>query len=255
MARADLPQPLEVPGRRREAAARVLDGFDEHRGDGVGAFGEDRLLDAVGRPDPERLPFEAVRGAVGVGVGHLERPRHERLERGAVLGDPGDRQRAVRRAVVGDRAADHLGLAGLPGHPEVLLGQLPRRLDGLAAAAGEEHPVEVARRVVGQPLGQVDRRGVRVGPQREERQLLRLPRRGLPQLAAAVADLDGEEPGETVEVGATRVVDDPAPLAAHDDRRRGGLAGEVHPQVVSGGVRTRGAAGCRRRAGHRVPQL
>jgi hypothetical protein len=169
--------------------------------------------------------------------------------------------------VVGDVPADHLGLAGLSGELEVLLGQLPGALHGLAAAGGEEDPVEVARRVVREPLGQVDRRRVRVAPDREERQLGRLPRGGLGQLAAPVPGLHHEQPGQPVEVAAAPVVPDPAALAAHDDRDLaavgvGAVPGEVHPEVVAGRL---GTVGATRRAGgagdglghggHRVPQL
>jgi hypothetical protein len=52
-------------------------------------------------------------------------------------------------------------LAGLTGQLEVLLGELPGRLDSLASSGGEEDPVEVARGVVGDALRQLD--GVGVG--------------------------------------------------------------------------------------------
>jgi hypothetical protein len=61
----------------------------------------------------------------------------------------------------------------------VLLGELPRGLDGLAAAGREEDSIEVAGRVTGQPLGQVDRGRMRVRPQREVGQPPRLPSRDL----------------------------------------------------------------------------
>ena len=170
----------------------------------------------------------------------------------AVVGDAGDRERALRGAVVGDRAADHLGLQRLADQLEVLLGELPRRLDGLATAAGEEHPVEVAGCVVRDPLGQVDRGRVRVGPEREVGQLRRLPGGRLGQLAAAVPHLHGEQAREPVEVGAALRVLDPAALTPHDDRRCArALAGEVHPEVVAGRLFSRGA----HRRTHRVPQL
>ena len=69
---------------------------------------------------------------------------------------------------------------------EVLLGQLPGALHGLTTAGGEEDAVDVPRRGVGEPLGELDRGGVRVGPQREVRQLRRLVGGGLSQLAAPV---------------------------------------------------------------------
>ena len=148
---ADLADPLEVSGRRREAAAGVLHRLQEDGGDRVGALDLDGLADLVGGPAAERLEVVAqvLRGAVEVGVGHLVGARHQRLERLPSLGDAGDRQRALRGAVVGDGPADHLVLARLADELQVLLGQLPRGLDGLAAAGGEEHPVQVARASTG----------------------------------------------------------------------------------------------------------
>ena len=155
-------------------------------------------------------------------------------------------------AVVGDRARDDLGLGRLAGQLEVLLRQLPRALDRLAAAGGEEDPVEVAGREVREALGEVDRRRVRVRPEREEGEVAGLLRRRLGQLVPPVAGLDDEQPGEPVEVAPAAVVPDVGPLAAHDDRdlvalavRR--LAGEVLPQVLAGGEAAVGAA--RRRGG------
>ena len=52
---ADLPHALEVPGRGREASARVLHRLEEDRRDRLGPFEEDHLLDAVRRPSAEAL--------------------------------------------------------------------------------------------------------------------------------------------------------------------------------------------------------
>ena len=52
---------------------------------------------------------------------------------------------------------------------------------------------EVAGREAREPLGQLDRRRVRVGPQREVRELAGLFGRGLRQRLAAVADLHHEQ--------------------------------------------------------------
>ena len=72
----------------------------------------------------------------------------------------------------------------------------------------------------GEPLGQLDRARVGVGPQREERQLAGLLGRRLGELGAAVADLDDEQPGEPVEVAPALVVPDVGALAPDDDRDR-----------------------------------
>ena len=143
---ADLAHPLEVAGRRREAAAGVLHRLQVDRGHRRRALAEDGALDLVGRPPPERLQRVAVLGrAVEVRVRHAYGPGHQRLEGVLDVGQAGDRQRAHRRAVVRDLAADHLVPAVLAGQLEVVAGQLERRLDGLGAAGGEEDPVEVAR--------------------------------------------------------------------------------------------------------------
>jgi hypothetical protein len=147
----------------------------------------------------------------------------------------------------------------------VLLGQLPGGFDGLATAGGEEDPVEVAGRVARQPVGQLDRPRVGVGPQWEEGQLAGLRGGRLGQFLAAVADLDDEQPSQAVEVAAAGVVPDVGALAPGDHRdvtaglvRR--VPGEMHPETVAGGVGEAVGAGpvgalSRARAGHRVPQL
>ena len=243
---ADLADPLEVAGRRREAAAGVLHGLEEDGGDGVGTLELDRLGDAVGGPLAELVlvvlgaGLELLRRAVEVRVRDAERRRHQRLERRLHARQPGDRQRALRRAVVGDRAADHLVLGRLAGELEVLLGELPRRLDGLAATGGEEDAVQVARRVARDPLREVDGTGVGVGPEREERELGGLLRGGLGQLGTTMPSLYDEQAGQPVEVAvAVRVVHVDT-VAAHDRRHlmgvKGRVPGEVHPQVVLGGA-------------------
>ena len=170
--------------------------------------------------------------------GTWQPPGRERLERLAQAGDPGRRERAERRAVVGDLAGDHLGLVGLAGQLEVLAGELQRRLDGLAAAAGEEHAVQVAGRERGDPRRELDRRRMRVGPVGEEAELLGLVGAGLGDVGAAVADVDAEQRREAVEVAVAVLVVDVAALAADDDRHL--VVGvrrqprEVHPQVAAG---------------------
>jgi len=62
-----------------------------------------------------------------------------------------------------------------------------------------------------------------------------------------VADLDGEQAGQTIEVAATVVVPDVGTLAAHDDRDvvavvQAGVAGEVQPQMITSRDRPLGTA-------------
>jgi hypothetical protein len=238
---ADLADPLEVSGRRREAAAGVLHRLEEDGGDGVRALELDRLGDPVGRPDAELLGAHRLVGAaVVVGVRHPERRRHERLEVLLQGRDAGDRQGAHRGAVVRDRPGQHLGLERLAGPLEERAGELPRRLDRLGAAGGEEDPVEVTGGQVGEPVGQLDGLGVRVRPDREVGELTGLLGGGLGELLPAVAGLHDEQRGQAVEVAPAVAVPHVAAVAAHDQRHLGLLvgrqAGEVQPEMVPGGA-------------------
>ena len=135
-----------------------------------------------------------------------------------MAGEAGDRQRPHGGPVVGDVAADHLQPIGLTGHPEVLAGQLPRRLYRLGSSGGEEDPVAVAGGQLGQPVGQLHGHRVGVAPDREVGEGAGLAGGGLGQLGAAVADLAGEQPGQAVEVALAVLVVDPDALTADDDR-------------------------------------
>ena len=118
----------------------------------------------------------------------------------------------------------------------------------------------------GEALGERDGLRVRVGPQREERELTRLLACGLGQLRAAVPGLHHEESGEPVEVALAVAVPDVRPLAAHDHRNLLVLVrrepGEVHPQIVVRGLLQPGVLRGRVAFGrgglcggrHRVPQ-
>ena len=181
----------------------------------------------------------AVTAPVAVGVGDVERAGHQRLERRPDGGQAGDRQRPHRRAVVGEVAGDDLVRWGWPMAAKYWRGQLPRRLDGLAAAGGEEHPVEVAGRQRGQAAGQLDGGRVGVGPQREVGQLAAWRAGGLGQLGPPVAGLHGEQAGQAVEVALAVAVPHVAALAPLDDGDAVGARGqpgEVAPQVVAGGL-------------------
>ena len=144
---------------------------------------------------------------------------------------------------------------------EVLLGHLPRRLDGLGTAGGEEDPVEVAGGEHGQPLGELDRPRVGVGPQREVGELGGLPGARLGHLGPAVPDLADEQARQPVQVALAPGVVDVLAGSPHDRRHVGagvgGHPGEVQPEVAVGRclqrvrVHVTGGMG----TGHLVPQL
>ena len=234
MAVADLAHALEVAVLGNEATAPVLHRLEDHRGDRVGALELDRLLDRIRRPQGIALLLPAV----GVGVRHMHAPRRERFERRAQGRQPRRRERAHRGAVVGQHARDQLVPCPLAARSVVGLGELPRRLDGLRAAGGEEDAVQRCRRQPGDARGQLDRARVRVAPVGVEAELAGLPRRRVGDLGAAVADVDAVQGGESVQVALAVLVIHVAPLAAHDHRhlgvRVGAHAREVHPQVALG---------------------
>ena len=227
---------------------------------------------------------------VPVRVPHVQDFGHQRLERLADGGDPVDRERAHRRAVVGDVARDRLPsppgtgrdgaclvdtrrrLAGrnecgaralLAARGVVLPCQLPRGLDGLGAAGDEEDTVEVARRDRRDLGRELDRARVRVTPVRVERQLAHLRGRRLADLlAVAVTDVDGEQSRQRVEIPLAVRVLEVAAVATDDDRHLGipiaGHPREVQPQVLARRALQVERGRCRR--GHssssctRVPQ-
>ena len=152
---------------------------------------------------------------------------------------PGRRQRPHRGAVVGELARDQLVPGRLAARVVVGLGELPRRLDRLRAAGGEEHAVEVSRRELGDPRGQLDRARVGVAPVGVEAELLRLRAAAAPELRAAVADVHAVQRRQAVEVALAVLVVDVAALAPDDHRHLvalgvGAHAREVHPQVSLG---------------------
>ena len=121
----------------------------------------------------------------------------------------------------------------------VVLGELECRLNCLAAAGREEHPVEVAWRVSGQAIGEFDRVRVRVRPDRKEREFLGLLRGYLGQALAAVPSVDHEQAAQAVNVLLALTVPNVVAFALHNDGHtvavlHDRLPGKVHPQVVFG---------------------
>ena len=234
---ADLADALPVPLGSREGAACVLDGLHDHHRHRVGSGLEDRFLEILHQERRELGLRLLRRTVVAVGVPDMESLRNERLEGCLQRGDPVDRERAHGRPVVGDATPDRLP-AALAASRVVLACKLPGRLDRLGAAGAEEDAVQVARRERGDLRRQLDRAWVGVAPVRVERKLAHLRRCRLPHLLAeAVADLDGEEPCQRVEIALAVRVLQVAAVATDDDRdvalHVARHAREVHPQMVA----------------------
>jgi len=157
--------------------------------------------------------------------------------------------------VVRDVPADDFVALGLADQLEVLARQLPRRLDSLGAAGGEEDAVDVAGSPLGNLLSQFDGFRVGVAPHGEVGQLGCLFGARLDKLHPAMAELTCEQAGQPVEIALAVLVVDPHPLTVGDHRdlvlgvtRH---AGEMHPQVPVGAL----LQGFVRIFGHRVPHV
>ena len=180
-----------------------------------------------------RRPVVAVRVADVPDLGD------ERLERRAQRLDPVDRERAERRAVVRDLRARSPCTSCRAARPSRAWKNCRASFHAASTASEppehEEDAVEVAGRERRDLGGELDRARVRVRPVRVEGQLLHLLVRGLPDLVPeAVAEVDGEEPRERVEVAVALVVLEVAAVAADDDRRRmPAHPREVEPEMVA----------------------
>ena len=144
---------------------------------------------------------------------------------------------AVVRAVAGD----DLVLAGVAGLQPVLAGQLDRRLVRLRAAGEELHRRVLRRGDLDQQLGQPQRRRIGGHGRRGEGDLPRLLGGDVDDLLQAVPEIDGEDAGETVDVGLPEDVGDADTLPALQDERVGAERlhlGEIdhHPRGVRNGL-------------------
>ena len=154
-----------------------------------------------------------VRHAEGIAVVHRAGDEgdagHGRLAHRADVQPVGRGHRAHRRAVVGVPAGDDLVGARLVAALDlVLLGHLERGLDRLGAAADEEDAGEVARGLLGDPLGETDGRLGEVRDRADVVERAELNGDGLGDLGVAVAERVGPgvrghhvEPGIALVVG------------------------------------------------------
>ena len=142
----------------------------------------------------------AERAAVAGRREDVEEARGQRLVDRLARLQARRRQRAQRRAVPRQVAADDLVLAGVAGELVVLPGQLDRRLGHLGAAALELDGRQVARRQLGEQVGQLHRDRVGAVHRRREVQRVELLADRLDHAAIVVADRDDVDARERVEV-------------------------------------------------------
>ena len=164
---ADAAQLLPVALGRDERPASVLHRLGDDHGHGVGAGGNDRVLDGShavefpGGPAGGRGAFQ--------GVGDTEHVvGQHRQERVPEVGNARQRQSAQGRAVVGPPAGHHLVASFVAVGQVIAAGELEGRLNRLGSRAHKEHPVKIAGRGGGDHRRGLYRRRVRHAPIRVE---------------------------------------------------------------------------------------
>ena len=223
---ADLPHPPEVFGARRGSAGRgATHRLGDERRHPARADPRDRLFQhrpaahwAAGILTPARAP---------VGIGRRDPMDVDQPvpEHGPVVLARRCGEGQQRVPVIGRGERDDLVLCGLSRIHPVLARQLQRRFHRLGAARQEVQLVEVAGESGGELSGQLLDGAVREGRAREIAELPRLLRHGVGDVGVRVAEVGDVGAADGVEIALAAVVDEPAPLAAHD-------AGEGTPQLA-----------------------
>ena len=227
---------------------RALDRLRDERGHPLRPEREDPLLDGPRRHEPEFFRGPVAAQLVPVGLHHVLEPRNGEPALAVHGLHAPEARRAHRAPVIGVvareddvslRLADHVEVAAHhPDHGVVRLRARVGEEDVLEAGWGHlgEDPAELC----GGGMGGVEE-GVVV------RQLRHLPRRGVRELAAAVADVHAPQARHRVDEAVPVRVPEVDALGAHDDARPAlGIEGRVvgegvevmagvdRPQIVGG---------------------
>ena len=152
--------------------------------------------------------------AVRVGVRRVERAGGDGAEAGPLARLAGRQRQAAERATV-EPAEEGDGVRA----PGVVAGQLERRLHGLGAGVGQEHPGVRHRGERRQPLAHVGvRRQVEVARAVVQDVVDLGVDRGVDGRMGVAGGDDGDPGVEVQEAVAVDVLDDAAPRPAHDER-------------------------------------
>ncbi len=228
---ADLPHSAEVFRSRRGAACgRSAHRLRDERSDLVGAEPRDRLFEDSPAADRTGGALAAALAPIRIGrrdAVHVHEPGPEhRLEQGA--------------AVVARRQGDDPVLGGSSALDPILPRELQRRLDGLRSTTEEVELGEIARQRLGNLGGELLDRAVREHRAREVAELPRLLGDCLGDFWIGVTQVGDVGAPDRIKVALAAVVDQPAPLAAHDP---GVLVPELPVENVALGVMVGGHPG------------
>ncbi len=188
-----------VVGRNQRTRGRADHRLGDDRRDRLGSLAFDERLDRVDARDAARGSREAERAAQAV-AGRCLRPVDEqRFEPRAALRMAADGERAERRAVIGEIAADHLPAFGPTRRHMVLAREAQRGVHRLRTAAGEGDAGDAGRQpALHQPLG--EQHALIGGEGRDEvAGGFERSRHGFGDFAAAVADVGDDRTARGVE--------------------------------------------------------
>ena len=203
----------QVARRRHDDAALAHDGFDDESGHVAGGGAAEDVFEHLRTREAARVRFEMQCAAVAVRRGHKGHARHERAAATLASGQAGEAERregaTVKRAV----QCDELGAAG------ELFCQPDRRLIRLSPAAAEKALLQPPGRYVGEKLGQVRGRRVRVEIGARVEDAFELCAGRGDDLAVTVAGAGDGDTGEGIYVLLSTRVHERGPVAAFDHER------------------------------------
>ena len=231
---ADLHHLLKVGFRRHDHAAGPHHWLGDKGGNRLRILAANELFEFVGQPPRELLfGLPRMREAVVVRTARVQNPRDRQVEIQLVVGQPGERSRRHRDAVIALEAADDLLLA----RPAERVVHVPDELDlavvCLRTRGAEKYLRGRYRRDLLDPFGEFDRGIVALGAKEMAKgQLAHLRRRRLDQLFVAVTECSAPESRHALDVGLTFAVVDEHPLPTLDDQR----TGFAHRREVGVGV-------------------
>ena len=197
---ADLAEHRKVFGWRVDQPPGVADRLDHDRGDRLGVFHLDGVVDQRGTSDVARRISLAERAAVTRRRENMQEPWREGFVDGLPPFQSRRRERSERRAVPRHITADDLIFAGMAGELVILPRQLDRRLGDFRPATLKLHNREIPWREFGEHVREPDGHGVGAVHRRREAEDVHLLAGRFDHAAIAVAERGDVNARKRVEI-------------------------------------------------------